>query len=183
VPLIVSGVNLPQGQQKNALSFVTDVTPTILDIAGVASDNREFTGRSLYNVINGDTNRVYQPNEAVGIEVAGHAALYKGTHKLVRNGPPYGDNVWRLYNLQNDPGEMQDLAKSDVPLFDDMRKAYQQYATKMGVLEMPPNYSVMLEIQRKFKVHLIELATPWLIILGVLFVGLFLRRRRRKQMV
>ena len=182
VPLIVSGVNLPQGQKKAALSFVTDVTPTILDIAGISTDNPDFTGRSLYGLINGDTNRVYQANEAIGIEVAGHAALYRGDNKLVRNGPPYGDNVWRLYNLKNDPGEMQDLAKNDAPLFDEMMKAYQQYTTKMGVLEMPPNYSVMLEIQRKFKVHLIELATPWLIILGVLFVGLFLRRRRRKQM-
>lgn len=90
VPLIVSGANLPQAQKKAALSFVTDVTPTILDIAGVSSENTMFTGRSLYSVIKGDTNRVYQPNEAIGIEVAGHAALYRGDNKLVRNGPPYG---------------------------------------------------------------------------------------------
>lgn len=74
---------------------------------------------------------------------------------------------------------MQDLAKTDAPLFEEMRKEYEQYATTMGVLEMPENYSVMLEIQRKFKVHLLELVTPWLIGLGVLLVGLFLRRRRK----
>lgn len=182
VPLIISGANLPQGQKKHALSFVTDVTPTILDIAGVSTDNSDFTGRSLYDVINGDTNIVYQTNEAIGMEVAGHSILYRGDYKLIRNGPPYGDNVWRLYNLKNDPGEMQDLTASNKPLFDDMMKEYVQYTEKVGVLEMPAGYSVMGEVQRKFKVQIVNKSKPWLIGLGVLLVGLFIRRRRRKQM-
>ncbi len=181
VPLIISGSNLPQGQKKDAFSFVTDVTPTILDIAGVTTLNPEFTGRSLYPVIKGDTNRVYQASEAIGVEVAGHSALYKNGNKLVRNGPPYGDNVWRLFNLQNDPGEMKDLAATDKALFDDMMQEYKQYTAKFGVLEMPQNYSVMGEIQRKFKAQIVEKITPWLIGLGVLLIALFLRRRSRKQ--
>jgi len=183
VPLIISGGNLPKGQKKDAFSFVTDVTPTILDIAGITTNNTEFTGRSLYPVIKGDTNRGYQASEAVGVEVAGHSALYKNGNKLVRNGPPYGDNVWRLYNLQNDPGEMKDLAATEKVVFDDMMKEYKQYAAKVGVLDMPQNYSVMGEIQRKFKVHLMELATPWLIGLVGLIIVFFLRRRRRKELV
>ncbi len=181
VPLIISGDNLPKGQKKAAFSFVTDVTPTILDIAGVTSKSTEFTGRSLFPVIKGDTNRVYQATEAVGVEVAGHAALYKNGHKLVRNGPPYGDNVWRLYDIENDPGEMQDLAATDKLLFDNMMKDYEAYAAKVSVLEMPVGYSVMGEVQRKFKVLIVEKLTPWLIGLLILLVALFLRRRRRKQ--
>lgn len=182
VPLIISGGNLPKGQKKDAFTFVTDVTPTILDIAGIANEQPSFSGRSLYPVIKGDTNRVYQAEDAVGLEVAGHAALYKNGNKLVRNGPTYGDNVWRLYNLQNDPGEMQNLATTDKALFDDMMKEYEQYAATVGVLEMPPNYSVMGEIQRKIKVQIMDKVTPWLIGLGVLLVGLYLRRRKRKQL-
>ena len=182
VPLIISGSNLPKGQKKDAFSFVTDVTPTILDIAGVTTDNAEFTGRSLYPVINGDTNRVYQASEAIGVEVAGHSALYKNGNKLVRNGPPYGDNVWRLYDIENDPGEMKDLAATNKPLFEDMMKEYGLYTAKVGVLEMPAGYSVMGEVQRKFKVLLVEKIKPWLFGLVILLIGLFLRRRRKKQM-
>lgn len=183
VPLIISGASLPKGQKKDAFSFVTDVTPTILDIAGIANERTPFSGRSLYPVIKGDTNRVYQAAEAIGVEVAGHSALYKNGNKLVRNGLPYGDNIWRVYNLQTDPGEMQDLAATDKALFDDMMKEYKQYASTVGVLEMPLNYSVMGEIQRKIKVQIVDKVTPWLIGLVVLLIGLFVRRRRSRQMV
>jgi len=182
VPLIISGAHLPKSQKKNAMSFVTDVTPTIMDIAGIDTQNPDFTGRSLYPVIQGDTNRVYQPEDAIGLEVAGHSALYKGGHKLVRNGPTYGDNVWRLYDLEKDPGEIQDLAKSNPTLLEEMMKEYHQYAQKVGVLEMPAKYSVMGEVQRKIKMQVIEKLKPWLIGFGILVIGLIIRRRRRKQL-
>ncbi len=82
-------------QKKSALSFSTDVTPTILEIAGInVSDNSmPFTGKSLMPLINNQTDTVYQADEAIGMNAAGQSALFKGAMKLVKNGKPYGDGV------------------------------------------------------------------------------------------
>ena len=184
VPLIISGANLPSAQTKNALTFVTDVTPTILDIVGIGTNNSTsevpFTGRSLYPIIDNKVNQVYQAHEPIGIEVAGQSALFKGENKLVRNGPPYGDNEWRLYNLKNDPGEIENLAASSPQLFEELMADYKDYTVKFKVLAMAPDYDQMKEIQRKFMVQVWSKVKPWLLGVGLLFLFFVIRRRRNR---
>lgn len=184
VPLIISGKGVPSAQSKNAFSFVTDVVPTILDIAQIKKidkvNDKPFTGKSLFPILQNDTNRVYAPNEPIGMEAASQAALFKGDMKLVKNGPPYGDNIWRLHNLQNDPGEMTDLAASMPDLYQELLKDYKEYAVKFKVLDMPEGYQAVKEVEAKFRRKIKKAVTPWLIGLGVLVVALFIRRRRRK---
>ncbi len=182
VPLVFSGKNIPQGKSK-AFSFITDIAPTILDIAGsdydVKSSINPMTGHSLFPIIQKDTNQVYAQDEPIGMEAAGQVALFKGDFKLVRNGKPYGDGIWRMHNLKNDPGETKDLATSNATLFEELKIDYKNYVTKFGVLEMPEDYETVEEITNKIKRGLI----PWVVGFGVLMVGLFvlLRRMRRKK--
>ena len=61
--------------------------------------------------------KIYKEDEPIVIEAAGHGALYKGDYKLVRNGKPYGDGVWRLYNITINPGETDDLSESQSSKF------------------------------------------------------------------
>jgi len=84
VPLIISGANLPTAQKQSAFSFVTDITPTILALANIPEKSLSvpMTGKSLVPAIQKDTALVYQPDEAIGIEAAGHSALFKGNMKL-----------------------------------------------------------------------------------------------------
>ena len=185
VPLIISGANMPSGQTKNALTFVTDVTPTILDIVGVAKASKDitgipFTGRSLFPLLNNQVDHIYNANEPIGIEAAGHAALFKGNNKIVRNGPPYGDGEWRLYNLQDDPGETKNLAASAPQLFEEMMGDYKDYTAKFKVLAMAPDYDLMKEVQRKFIVKTWGKIKPWLLGLGLLLLFLVIRRRRNR---
>lgn len=184
VPLIISGANLPSAQTKNALTFVTDVTPTILDIVGVESNSSTggipFTGRSLFPIIENQVNQVYDADEPIGIEAAGHAALFKGANKIVRNGPPFGDGEWRLYNLENDPGETKNLAASAPQLFEELMTDYKDYTVKFKVLAMPADYDQMKELQRKFIAQVLGKAKPWLLGLGALFLFLVIRRRRNR---
>ena len=184
VPLIISGASLPNAQKKNALTFVTDITPTILEIAGVENNTPnqvEFTGRSLYPLINNLTEQVYQNDESIGIEAAGHSALFRGDMKIVRNGVPYGDAKWRMYNLKKDQGEVHDLALSEPELFKDMLNDYDAYTKKVNVLEMADDYDLMKEVQRKFKVKIIKNIRPWLIGLLVLIIFLFIRKKRKAR--
>ena len=62
----------------------------------------------------GSSDKVYDENEYIGLEVTGNSALYQGDYKIVRNRPPTGDNIWHLYNLANDPGETDDLVMASL---------------------------------------------------------------------
>jgi len=138
VPLIISGAQLPKAQKKNAMAFVFDITPTILSLANVntpAAMAMPFTGRSLYPLIHNETEKIYHDDDAIGIEAAGHAALFRGDMKIVRNGKPYGDFVWRMYNIKKDPSEINNLASTMPELFKSMLNEYATYAKEVNVLE------------------------------------------------
>ena len=66
VPLILSGKNIPQGQSA-AFTMVTDITPTILEMAGAAIDHLQlkvpFTGKSLNPLIKHGTEQIYANDE------------------------------------------------------------------------------------------------------------------------
>jgi len=149
VPLIFSGPSLDGRRWVHALSFVTDVTPSILELAGVevGEDGAvPMTGRSLLPLLRGEADAVYGPDTPVGMEVSGQAALFKGDCKLVRNNPTYGDGVWRLYDRARDPGETRDLAIERGDLFSELLRDYEAYAEAMGVLEMPEGYNIHKQI-------------------------------------
>ena len=181
VPLIISGKNINGGQKKNAFSFVTDVTPTLLDIINELPSNNTFTGKSLYPVIQNETERVYQDDEPIGIEVAGNSALFKGDMKIMKNGPPYGDSNWYLYNIKSDPGETKDLSSVNPDLFKEMLADYATYTKKFKVLDMPPGYNYVSEVKRKFKVKIKKTAMPWLIGLSLILAIFFICRYLKKS--
>ncbi len=185
VPLIFSGPNIPVAQSIPAFSIVTDITPTILSIAGIdqpiEAPAGSMTGRSLYALIQGETDQVYGSDEAIGMEAAGQCALYKGDMKLVRNGKPYGDGIWRLYNLGVDPGETNDLAAAQPDVFAEMKQHYAEYTNRFGVLEMGIDYEPLKEIQNKMIAQLGAAARPWLFGILILILGFFFWRRMKKR--
>ena len=149
VPLIVAGAAVPrQGVLSDAFSFVTDITPTVLALAGVKSPDGRYggrpvesiIGRDLSPVLSGSTERVYSPTDAVGYELAGNAALFQGDYKIVVNRKPLGDGVWRLFNIKKDPGETRDLAQEEPARVQQMLSAYERYQRENKVLDMPAGY-------------------------------------------
>lgn len=150
VPLIISGPGVPSGAKPDAFSFITDLAPSILDLAGLPAPNEAsiepFTGKSFAPLLNGETTFIYDDDDVIGVEAAGQAALFRGEHKLVKNSAPYGDGQWRLYNLADDPGETADLSVAQPELFAEMMQAYETYAEENGVLEMPEGYVPLLEM-------------------------------------
>ena len=186
VPLIVAGPGV-QPARIDARAFVTDIAPTMLERAGIAAPEQErvpITGRSMAGVLSGAAATVRGPGDAIGIEVSGNSALYRGAYKLVRNQPRYGDGQWRLYNIETDPGETHDLSAADPETFTAMRAAYDAYAEANGVLEMPPGYDVQRQVAqnalaKQFEYYwwLLALIVAALIGLVWLLVG-FLRRKR-----
>ena len=150
VPFIIAGPGIPAAKKLPAPAFVTDVAPTILDYAGVdatpAKGTVAITGASLRPVLEGKTERTHGLDTPIGVEVAGNAALFKGDYKIVRNAPPRGDGKWRLYDVAKDPGETNDLSTAEHEQFKTMLADYKSYTEQMGVLEVPPGYSVQHQV-------------------------------------
>ncbi|MCH2169745.1 arylsulfatase [Myxococcota bacterium] len=141
---------LPPGQRSDAFAYVTDIVPTLLDAAGVQHPAPHFEGhpvhapdgRSLLPLLMGQSQVAHPPEEAIGYELMKNRALFQDGYKLVRVGPPAGDGSWKLFQLDRDPFELNDLAKVEPERVARMRARYDAYATEMGVIDMPDDYDV-----------------------------------------
>lgn len=187
VPFIVSGAGVPALGNVDGFSFITDIAPTILGLAGVQAGGefegrpvKEMTGRSLLPVLRGEAASPYSENDAVGMEAAGNVALFRGSYKLVRNMPPYGDGEFYLYDIAADPGETNDLRDAEPERFAAMMKEYEDYSASVGVLEVPEGYEQMKQLtinrvyDRRWQLIASALAAlgiiaglVWLAVLGV----------------
>ncbi|WP_291071937.1 arylsulfatase [Hyphomonas sp.] len=182
VPLIVSGPGiLPQGF-NGALSFVTDIAPTLTEFAGIYGANMD--GRSLVPVLSGQSAGVYNKEDPVGLEVGGNSALFKGEYKLTRNTLPHGDAEWRLHHLGSDPAEVRDLSADQPALREELIGDYARYAAALGVVDLPKDFDVKKQIGINARNMMLKRASPVLAgLLLVLIAGaafLFLRQRRRR---
>jgi arylsulfatase/uncharacterized sulfatase len=192
VPMIMAGPGVPAGERHAGLTFVTDVTPTLLELAGIGASTpegaRPMTGRSLLPMLTGQADRIYGPADTVGVEVSGNAALFRDSWKIVRNMPPVGDGAWRLYDHARDPAEANDLSTAMPDLFKSMLAEYEAYATRSGVLALPDGYQVELQVRRNAIARQLSFHAGTLIAAGAVFIVAvalpvfwLLRRRARKR--
>jgi arylsulfatase A-like enzyme len=184
VPLIVAGAAIPQHGKVPALAFVSDLAPTLLELAGITPQVPEgkvpMSGRSLLPALHEPGRSIWKENDAVGIETAGNAALFMGDYKLVRNLPPFGDRQWRMFDITRDPGETTDLAQTMPERFEQMRKEYDAWTQRVGVLEVPKGYTAVRQLTINYLYNL-TLRFGWILLALVVVVVLLLRRRRKNR--
>jgi len=173
-PLIIAGPGVTQ-QQVQSPAMVTDIAPTLLDMIDAPpapSDARSMTGRSLLPVLTGETASVYAPDDVRAIEVSGNSALYKGDYKITRTMPPVGDGTWQLLNIMEDPGETRDLSAAEPQVMSDLLAAYADYTAEMGVLDMPPGYNSLAQIEENSKARLLKRFGWMLVVFVLVFLAL-----------
>ena len=177
VPLIISGPNIKQGIYSE-FSYVTDIASTITDIvSGQIHD--QMIGKSLKNILTGNRAPIYSDDEYIGLEVTGNSALFKGRYKIVRNRPPSGDNVWRMFDLKDDPGETKDLSKTYPEIFQDLLSSYDEYVEVNGVVELPEDYFWAAEMQINTIKRRLHEYLPWGLLIIVIGLGVLILYRRK----
>ena len=194
VPLIIAGVpGGPANQIHHSLAHVNDIVPTLLELAQVPAPGGTYrgqpveplAGRSLLPALRGDPAPVHPPDKAIGYELSGNEALFKGDLKLVRNLPPMGDGQWHLYDLRTDPGETRDLRSAQPQAFEALRADYEAYARSHGVLPMPEGYDPVRQVLINSFINywIPTYRTHALVAMAGLaaLVWLALRRRRRRR--
>lgn len=195
VPLIIrapttSAFSDTRGRIAPNFTHVTDITPTLLELAGVSHPGapggiEPATGRSLAPLLRDHTAQIRGPTDTLGYELAGNAALFAGDLKLVRNLPPIGDGEWRLFDIASDPGETQDLRAARPEDYRRLLKAYQRFETDDGVQKLPAGYSPQQQVSINALRRVILPGLVWpaaiVIALALLWFGLRRRHRRRKS--
>jgi arylsulfatase len=140
-PLIVAGPGVKAGAQADAFGYVWDLMPTILDMTGIQHPSEggnkkilPMRGRQLTGILSGSSGEAYGAEDFVGGEMQNGKWMRQGDYKAVSVAAPYGDGVWRLYNLAEDPGETRDLAGSHAKILARLKDAWQAYADDVGVI-------------------------------------------------
>ena len=187
VPLIVAGPGVRSGATARGFSVITDITPTLLEIAGASpapAPAAPIIGKSLTPVLKGVADAVYDASTPVGMEAAGDSALWKGDLKRTRNAGPMGDPAWRLYDIVRDPGETRDLSAERPAEAAAMLADYRAYAARVGVAEVPAGYTADREIALNIGLRIAEtFALPLILGLGLVagLAGYLVWREVRRQ--
>ena len=140
-PAIFSGPGVMGGRQSDAFSYVTDIMPTILEMAGVEHPE-EFRGRkvepmrghSMTGILSGQKESSYEDSDFVGGEMANGKWIRQGDFKAIFVQKPYGLEKWQVFNVEEDTGETRDLADEQPDLLKKLTDAWYQYASEVGVV-------------------------------------------------
>jgi hypothetical protein len=60
-------------------------------------------------------------------------------------GKPFGTGTWQLYDLEKDPGEINDLSQQFSAKRDSLISEWMQYAKENGVIDHKGYYDLLLE--------------------------------------
>ena len=108
IPLVIAGPGIQKNKRSQAMCYTFDLFPTFCEAAG-AKIPAGMEGKSLWPVLKG-TNATHR-NEIFSAYRGLMRGLNDGRYKLIVN---IGVNKTQLFDLQNDPDEMQDLAGNEI---------------------------------------------------------------------
>ena len=125
-----------------ARAHVSDVMPTLLDLAGVPAPGSTFDGRavhpmtgvSLKALLEGRASTVRAEDEVVADELMGKRFVSAGALKAVWMPRPHGTGAWQLFDLAADPSERIDLAASRPADLQRLLAHWDQYAQRNRVI-------------------------------------------------
>jgi arylsulfatase len=142
-PLLIDGPGVKGRRQVDSFAYVTDLMPTILEMAGIEHPQRfrdreveRMQGRSIAGVLSGAQPEVYGADDYIGGEMQNGKWMRQGDFKAASVAPPFGDGQWALYNVVEDPGETQDLSNEQRQTLDRLIEAWDRYAANVGVVLM-----------------------------------------------
>ena len=151
VPFIVRYPKMvPAGTNNYVPAHVIDVLPTIIDLCGGTAPDT-YSGRKV-NPMNGVSMRSVMGGGTAPIhdklcwEHYGNCAIRKGDWKLVHK-DSFKKDVWELYNIKQDPTELNNLAAGNPKLVEELLADYNQWAKDTKVLSTEEFNRVQKEIQ------------------------------------
>jgi arylsulfatase len=129
------------GEWSRAFLHVTDILPTLLELAGASypetRDGRPIErpiGRSMLPILSGARDDI-RNGEGVGYELFEMKAYIQDRWKLLRLPEPFGSGSWTLYDLDEDPGEIDDVSDRHPDVKAALIEAWHRYAEENDVYD------------------------------------------------
>jgi arylsulfatase len=144
-PLLVklTGKMTNAGRMNHSFFHVRDIMPTILEVAGITHSEtingrkvRPMQGKSVLNLLEGKVNAPYAEANRVGYELFGLKAYFVGDWKILWMPHPFGKGEWELFNLKQDPAEMNDISKEHPEKLKEMVGLWEKYKKDNKVLDI-----------------------------------------------
>jgi len=140
------------GTVNHSFFHVRDIMPTFLDLTGVENSEqinghkvREMQGKSVLDFFEGKVQSPYAQASQVGYELFSMKAFFDGDWKVLWMPQPFGKGEWELYNIKNDPAEINDLSKEKPEKLRELVTSWEIYKKENGVIDIP------LDLSDKFK--------------------------------
>jgi arylsulfatase len=132
------------GRIIRSLVHIRDIMPTILDAVGIEQPGQRFAGRSVQPIQGDSVLPLLEGREAdtnpgvreVGYEMFGMRAFFAGHWKALWMPAPHGTGEWELFDLERDPGELNDLSKAHPQKLEELVARWKQYEKDNGVLDL-----------------------------------------------
>ena len=142
-PRLASG-----GRVLPAFANLFDITPTLLDLAGVKHPGTQYAeraiyaptkGRSMLPLLAGDVSELHGPNDTFAWEIFNRRAVREGNWKILWMNQPWGKGLgqWSLHNLSNDPAEQNDVSEKYPGVVADLIAEWNSYVAENGVVPAP----------------------------------------------
>ena len=120
--------------------YVTDVMPTVLELADVQHPGTSYQGRTIEPMIgvpftpllNGQS--LANPARTVSAELFGKRVVRSGEWKLTHMPAPYGSGDWQLFNVADDPAEANDVASLHPDVVVKLKAHWEAYARDNNVI-------------------------------------------------
>jgi arylsulfatase A-like enzyme len=139
------------GKKNDSMLTAKDVMPTLLELAGIQHPGQQYKGRevadmsgeSMLAMLKGERDSAHERDYVMGWELFGKRALRQGDWKIIYQ--PYHEvrnpvhegiktGIWQLYNLAEDPVEMNDLAEQHPEKLAEMLAHWKNYEQENGVI-------------------------------------------------
>ncbi|PLB52019.1 putative arylsulfatase [Aspergillus steynii IBT 23096] len=142
-----SGSEAGVGKQTNSFATVMDIFPTMLELAGVNLPGASFRGREVVPVrgsswvphLSGEKADFHEGEEGEGYitgwELFGLRAIRQGAWKALYMAPPRGKDRWELYNVERDPGELEDCTETEPEILQRLIEHWEVYYAETGMFD------------------------------------------------
>jgi arylsulfatase A-like enzyme len=144
-PMLVklTGKRANAGTMNHSFFHVRDIMPTILDFTGVTHSEqfsgrkvRPMQGKSVLDLLEGKVGTPYTEASQVGYELFGLKAYFVGDWEILWMPKPFGPSEWELFNLKQDPAELNDLSKQHPDKLKELTTLWEQYKIDNKVLDI-----------------------------------------------
>lgn len=166
VPFLISWPDgFAAGGVRHQYQYVTDVLPTLLDLAGLQHPGQRhgvptksldgFSFKPLTEAEDAPSTHTEQY-----AEFGGNRGFYRDGWKIVTNhapGTPFDDGEWELYDVRSDPNELHNLADDEPGLLKDLAEAWEDAAWRntvfpLGASMLPGHRPAEEELARRVRI-------------------------------